>query len=91
MATPITRYCPSPRSMPEALPPIEYGSHDEVLGVGWDGKIMFRGHQLRVSSALLRLEIAARPNPKTADTYDFYFAHHRLMTFDLEAGIGPPA
>ena len=82
MATPITRYRPSPRSLPDTLPPIEYGADDEVLRVGWNGKITFRGHQLRLSSALHRLEVAARPNPELADAHDFYFAHHRLMTFD---------
>jgi transposase InsO family protein len=83
MATPVTRYRPSPRSLPSTLPPIEYGPDDEVLRVGWNGKITFRGHRLRVSSALHRLDVAARPHPDIADAYDFYFAHHRLTTFDL--------
>ena len=82
MATPATRYSVSPRAMPGTLPPLEYGACDEVLRVGWNGKVTFRGHQLRVSSALHRLDIAARPSSKVADAYDFYFAHHRLMTFD---------
>lgn len=82
MATPITRYRSSPRAMPSTLAPIEYGPGDEVLRVGWNGKITFRGHPLRVSSALHRLDVAARMNPEIADAYDFYFAHHRLMTFD---------
>ncbi|MFM0523294.1 IS481 family transposase [Caballeronia jiangsuensis] len=82
MATPITRYRSSPRAMPSTLAPIEYGPDDEVLRVGWNGKITFRGYQLRVSSALHRLDVAARMNPEIADAYDFYFAHHRLMTFD---------
>jgi transposase InsO family protein len=82
MAVPITRYHPSPRAMPGTLPPIEYPLGDEVLRVGWNGKVNFRGHRLRVSSALHKLDIAARPNTTIADAYDFYFAHHRLMTFD---------
>jgi transposase InsO family protein len=82
MATPITRYRQSPRSLPSALPPIEYGPDDEVLRVGWNGKLRFRGHQLNVSSALHRLDVAVRPNPETPNAFDVYFAHHRLMTFD---------
>jgi transposase InsO family protein len=82
MATPGTRYQPSPRAMPDTLPPIEYAPGDEVLRVGWNGKVRFQGHLLRVSSALHKLDIAARPSSTVVDAYDFYFAHHRLMTFD---------
>jgi transposase InsO family protein len=82
MAVPSSRYHPSPRVMPGALPPIEYSSSDEVLRVGWNGKVNFRGYRLRVSSALHKLDIAARPSNINADAYDFYFLHHRLMTFD---------
>jgi transposase InsO family protein len=82
MATPIMRYWPSARAMPEALPPIEYGPNDEVLRVGWNGKVKFKAHVLRVSSALHKLDIAVRPSSKIADAFDFYFLHHRLMTFD---------
>lgn len=83
MATPMTRYRNSPRAMPSTLAPIEYGPDDEVLRVGWNGKVSFRGRPLRVSSALHRLDVAVRANPETTDAYDLYFLHHRLMTFDL--------
>ena len=83
MATPATRYRSSPRSLPSTLAPIEYGPEDEVVRVGWDGKLTFRGRRLRVSSALHTYHVAARPNPDIANAYDFYFAHHRIMTFDL--------
>ena len=82
MATPISRYRPSARAMPSRLPPLEYGPDDQVLLVGWNGKVTFGKHRLRVSSALHGLHIAARPSSKIADAYDLYFAHHRLMTFD---------
>jgi transposase InsO family protein len=81
--TPGRRYRPSPRAMPSTLAPVEYGPDDEVLRVGWNGKLTFRGHRLKVSSALHRMDVAARPSPRKADVYDLYFAHHRLMTFDL--------
>jgi hypothetical protein len=51
--------------------------------VGWNGKLAFRGRQLKVSNALQRLEVAARANPQKADTFDFYFGHHRFMRLDL--------
>lgn len=89
MSTPMTRYRASPRALPLTLAPIEYGPDDEVLRVGWNGKVTFRGHLLRVSSALHQLDVAARANPQTVDTYDLYFAHHRLMTFDLNQPDAP--
>jgi hypothetical protein len=48
-----------------------------------NGRIRFKGHRLRVSKALYKLDIAARARVDTADIYDFYLAHHRLMTLDL--------
>jgi transposase InsO family protein len=83
MATPMTRYRNSPRTMPSTLAPIEYGPDDQVLRVDWNGKVSFRGYRLRVSSALHRMDVAVRANPEIADAYDLYFLHHRLMTFDL--------
>ena len=35
MATPITRYQPSPRNLPEKLAPVEYGP--VMRYIGWDG------------------------------------------------------
>ena len=89
MNTPHTRYQPSPRMMPSTLAPPEYGPCDEVLRVGWNGKVRFRGQHLRVSSALHGRDIAARPSREITDAYDFYFAHHRLMTFDLNQPDAP--
>lgn len=83
MAVPGARYQPSPRGFPEVLPPIEYGPNDTVLIVRSDGIVTFQGHPMKVSNALCKLPIAARPRANEEGCYDLYFAHHRLATIDM--------
>lgn len=83
LSTPITRYRPSARPYSATLAPIEYGPDDQVVRVGWDGKVVFKGHRLRVSSALLHLPIAFRPVAAQDGLYDLYFCHQRFMQLDL--------
>lgn len=85
MATPITRYEPSPRTLPSSLPPIEYGSNDEVHRVGWAGALLFRGQRYRLSTALMHYDVAVRPDPDTDGLFDVFFAHHHCLSIDLRA------
>ncbi len=84
MATPISRYRPSPRAYPERMPPIEYGDADAVVRVGLNGEVRFRSRRFRVSSALANLPIALRACPEIDGCYDVYFLHHRIDTVDLK-------
>ena len=83
MATPVTRYRPSPRSYPEILPPIEYGGNDLVQRVGWNGELRFRKRRFKVSSALHNLPVAIRERAGQQNCYDLYFAHHQFGTINL--------
>jgi transposase InsO family protein len=83
MATPVTRYRPSARAFPAALPAIEYGSDDRVVTPGWNGSLKFERRTLKVSSALKGLPIAFRPLPQQDGCYDVYFCHQRFMHVDL--------
>lgn len=83
LQTPAQRYQASPRSYPEALPPIEYPSQDTVAVVKWNGEVHFKGRQLKVSSALLKLPIAFRADAEHDGRYDVFFCHHRFMRLDL--------
>ncbi len=83
MGTPVSRYRPSKRVFRAALAPIEYGPDDHVAIVGWDGKLVFAGHRLRVSNALHRLPVAFRPVYECDGCYDLFFCHHRIMRVDL--------
>lgn len=85
MQTPSQRYCMSPRSMPAVLAPIEYGEFDQVLTVGWNGFTIFKGHKLRLSSALHRLPVAFRPDYAHDGCFDVYLGHHKFMRLDLSA------
>jgi hypothetical protein len=77
----MTRYRNSPRILPDTLVPIEYGPDDEVPRMGWNGKLTLRGHQLRVSRALHRLDVVARANPTLTDAY--YFSFRSPSTHDF--------
>jgi len=83
LATPITRYRPSPRRYPRTLPPIEYRPSDIVLSIGWNGELRFRNRRFRVSSALHGLPVALRHDPTQSDLYDLYFVHQHIGRIDL--------
>ncbi len=83
LQTPISRYRPSPRTFPEALPAIEYGPDDEIVRVKWNGELRFRDRKFKVSNALHRYDVAIRPQPNEDGVFDVYFAHHRCLTIDL--------
>ncbi len=75
--------------MPAMLAPIEYGPDDRVLTVGWNGWVHFEGLKLRLSSALHRLPVAMRPDPKADGCFDAFFCHHRFMRLDLRNPAAP--
>jgi hypothetical protein len=86
LATPASRYRPSPRPYPEELPPIEYGPHDSVYRVPAGAWLRVRGRHIKVSNALTGLPIAVRPHPSQDGVLDFYFCHQRFMQMDLRDG-----
>lgn len=88
LATPVSRYAPSPRPYPEQLPPIEYGPDDAVCRVPPNGWLCVHGRRLKVSNALTGLPIAVRPHPHQDGVLDFYFCHQRFLQLDLRAEPG---
>jgi transposase InsO family protein len=90
MATPAERYRPSPRPMPSTLPDIEYASDDLVRKVSTDGWLSLRGHDVRVSRALIGQHVAFRPRAQGIEgIYDLFFCHHRLGEIDLRTSQKP--
>jgi hypothetical protein len=85
MATPIKRYRPSPRTMPDHLPQPEYGPGDEVLKVNSNGLVHLRGHKLKLTSALKGMHVAARPKDDEDGVLDLFFCHQRVARVDLNA------
>lgn len=84
MATPITRYRPSPRAYPETLPPLEYDSTDTVRIVQDGGGVSYRGRRFRVSKALRGQSIALRPAAN--GTFTAWFGSYELGTLDFATG-----
>ncbi len=83
LKTPSTRYLPSPRSYSSTLAPIAYRDEDEVLEVGWNGFVRFKGRKLHLSSALHRLPVAFRADPNDDQCFDIMFCNHRVTRVDL--------
>ena len=85
MQTPVERYKPSLRPMPDQLPPIEYGPDDEVRNVQACGIVKFKGRRLRTSYALHGEPVAMRPSEAGDGVYDVYYCHQKVDRFDLNS------
>lgn len=86
MAVPAERYRPSPRPMPAALPPVEYGSGDHVRKVNRVGLVSFRGRRFKLSEAFGGEHVALRPT-RADGVWEVYFSSFRITQLDLrEAG-----
>ena len=83
LATPASRYRPSPREFPEQLPAIEYGPNDTVYRVPPNGWLRIAGRRVKVSNALTGLPIGVRSSTTEEGVLDFYFCHQRFMRWDL--------
>jgi transposase InsO family protein len=83
MNTPVSRYRPSARPFPSALPPVIYRDDDEIVVVKWNGELRWRGRQFKVSNALREHAVAVRARPDEDGVFDVLFAHHRCLIIDL--------
>jgi transposase InsO family protein len=85
MATPATRYRPSPRSFPEVLPVIEYGPTDVVRKVQDKGFISYRGRSWRLPKAFRGYPVALRPTACDGQL-NVFFCNQRIGKIDLRLG-----
>ena len=83
--TPITRYAISPRSFPEALPPIEYGPGDTVRRVADCGQITLKNRRYRVGKAFRNYPVALRPTLGDG-VLDVYFCTERIGWINERTG-----
>ncbi len=81
LATPITRYAPSPRSFPETLPEIVYAPGDDVRKVDAAGMISWRGRPWKLSTALAGQPVGLRPTLLDG-VMEARFCHHLVRTLD---------
>ena len=81
LAVPATRYRPSARTLPLALPAVEYGAHELVRPVKGKGEITFRNRFYYVGQAFAGLCVALRPSA-TDGVYRVCFAAFSLGLID---------
>jgi len=84
MATPASRYQPSPRAFPETLPSIEYAPGDIVRKVGPDGYFNFRTVKYKISQAFTGQPIALRATSKD-EVLDVFYCHQKVASIDLKS------
>ena len=77
---PAERYVPSPRTLPECLPPLEYPAHYLVRRVGPAGTFRFRGRSIFLTKVLAHEPVGLE---ETADgIWTIHFASKVLARFD---------
>jgi transposase InsO family protein len=82
MEVPASRYQPSARAFPEALPPIEYGPGDIVRKVGDKGRLRYQGRILTVPKAFKGYPVALRPTTQDG-VIEIFFCGDRIATLNL--------
>jgi len=86
-ATPISRYRPSVRALPSALPAIEYASPWRVVQVRNQGVITFGGQSWYIGRAFAGLPIGLRPSPQADGQYEVWFAEQRIGSINLRSPL----
>lgn len=82
-ATPISRYRPSVRPLPDALPSIDYPLGTDVRVLRDSGVLTFRSQSWYVGRAFSGLPIGLRPDPFLDGLWHVFFALHHLGSIDL--------
>jgi transposase InsO family protein len=81
-AVPATRYQPSPRPFPEAVPEITYGPEDVVRIVTVHGSIQWHRRRYFVGRGLVGQPVAVRPLPQDGH-WAVFFCRRQVATIDL--------
>jgi hypothetical protein len=88
LATPASRYAPSPRPFVESPPPVEYGPCDAVRKVCAKGCVWFRGERHRVGLAFVGEPVALRPDAAADGMMDVFYCRQRVAEIDLRGQTG---
>ena len=84
MQTPASRYRPSPRPMPGALPPIEYRADDMVHTVQPHCWMRLHGQYVRMSRALIGQPVAIRPVADQDGVFAVFFCQQKVDEINLK-------
>ncbi|MBC7223403.1 MAG: IS481 family transposase [Anaerolineae bacterium] len=82
MQVPAEVYRPSPRPLPEVLPPLLYPPEAAVRKVDAHGRISFQGQVFRVGKAFRRQEVALFPLAQKGQV-EVYFCAQHIKTLSL--------
>lgn len=85
LATPASRYTPSPRSLPDPVPPPEYHQSDIVRSLNPVGQLSFKGAWYKLSEAFAGRRIALRPTP-TDGVWHACFGRFNIAILDERDG-----
>jgi len=77
MAVPASRYQPSAQRFPETLPPVPYGTEDQVRRVQVKGDFEFKGHRYFVTEALAGEHVALRATAADG-VWDLFFCTRKI-------------
>jgi len=86
LATPASRYRPSPRSLPLILPALDYLPEDHIRLVKTKGEITFQNHFFFIGQAFAKLPVALR-HALPDGRFDVYFGWKRLGSIDLRTSL----
>jgi transposase InsO family protein len=90
LATPATRYRPSPRAMPRHIAPPDYEPQAYVRKVGKNGFIGFRNRPVRMSKAFIGKYVALRAT-NTDGLFDLCYRSHCPAQSDLRQTMVNPS
>jgi transposase InsO family protein len=85
-AVPAQRYQPSPRRWTGCLPEPEYGPDDLVRRVQSNGRLSFKGYDLKVPKAFVGERVALRPAPDDG-VWDVIFVAQRISQVNLRDAL----
>jgi transposase InsO family protein len=89
LKTPISRYEPSPRSMPQTITPPQYEPQAFVRKVYQGGWLSFKGRKINCSKAFAGRALALRAT-NTDGLFDLCYRKHVLARVDLRQNIVQP-
>jgi transposase InsO family protein len=90
LATPATRYRPSPRSMPHHVAPPDYEPQACVRKVRGNGSVAFKNREFKASKAFAGKYVALRAT-HTDGVFDLCYRSHRLAQIDLRQSVANPS
>lgn len=82
LQAPTSRYQPSPRPFPTALPAVMYPADDQIRKVDISGNIYFQGTKYHISAAFRHQPVAIRPAQQDG-VFQVFFCSQKVAQIDL--------